>query len=591
MIKPSNEQKVTNKFDKIVGYLVFLFFLLVCLIISWSTQIGYKVDKIGLPNIAKTDLFTLFFLIVQGKVKIPRGGYIIMGLIGLIILALIATIIFLRNKLKSKSIRGDKKARFLGQGLEIENLSKKHALEISNKITNNFNIPAGQLLGSTVIKNKEVFMTWEDTALIIAGPRTGKTTSVVVPFICTAPGAAVVTSNKADVLNITYKYRKSIQKNNIWVFDPQGKTNFSSNWFWNPLSYILSNPEKSIDRAGEVASNFLYGSGSTSSEEIWSQWAINLIQCYLLAAAIDNRPISDLLQWVNQPDNIDSAKILKNYSPKITTQKSSFKNLANKIIQFATYPAEQQAGIFGTAQSALRFLESPRILPWIQKMSSGDNRIEFSPKNFAKSKGTIYLISQEGPGTAAPIITSFVNAIANFAVDIAEQNVGENVPPAQIGRLKTPMCFILDEAANICKWKELPNLYSHFGSRSICVTTILQSYAQGVKVWGEKEMETLFDASNIFIYGGGNKDPKNLESISKLLGERDRIMQSVTDSSKNQSISESISREYIFPPSMLAALPKERSIIITTGSVPTIIKKNFYWQNAEIVKKLKVKNV
>jgi hypothetical protein len=39
---------------------------------------------------------------------------------------------------------------------------------------------------------------------------------------------------------------------------------------------------------------------------------------------------------------------------------------------------------------------------------------------------------------------------------------------------------LLDEAANVCRWRDLPNLYSHYGSRGIVLMTILQSWSQGV---------------------------------------------------------------------------------------------------------------
>lgn len=52
-------------------------------------------------------------------------------------------------------------------------------------------------------------------------------------------------------------------------------------------------------------------------------------------------------------------------------------------------------------------------------------------------------------------------------------------PDAYFGRLATPLLGILDEAANVCRWKALPDQYSHYGSRGI----ILQSWSQGVEVW------------------------------------------------------------------------------------------------------------
>src|SRR5674536_386111 len=42
-------------------------------------------------------------------------------------------------------------------------------------------------------------------------------------------------------------------------------------------------------------------------------------------------------------------------------------------------------------------------------------------------------------------------------------------------------------------------LYSHLGSRGIVVLTILQSYAQGVGVWGETGMKALWSLSLIHI--------------------------------------------------------------------------------------------
>jgi hypothetical protein len=56
------------------------------------------------------------------------------------------------------------------------------------------------------------------------------------------------------------------------------------------------------------------------------------------------------------------------------------------------------------------------------------------------------------------------------------------------GRLDPPMVLVLDEAANICRIADLPDLYSHLGSRGMVPVTILQSYQQGVSVWGEPGM-------------------------------------------------------------------------------------------------------
>lgn len=60
------------------------------------------------------------------------------------------------------------------------------------------------------------------------------------------------------------------------------------------------------------------------------------------------------------------------------------------------------------------------------------------------------------------------------ALTVAITETAEECSQAQPGgRLPVSMLLALDEAANICRWSELPNLYSHFGSRGIVPITTL----------------------------------------------------------------------------------------------------------------------
>src|SRR3954452_8863836 len=90
-------------------------------------------------------------------------------------------------------------------------------------------------------------------------------------------------------------------------------------------------------------------------------------------------------------------------------------------------------------------------------------------------------------GQAAPIVTALTVAVTEAAERLSERS--------RLGRLPIPMVLVLDEAANVCRWTELPNLYSHFGSRGIVVLTMLQSWAQGTEVWGREGMIKLWAAA------------------------------------------------------------------------------------------------
>lgn len=82
----------------------------------------------------------------------------------------------------------------------------------------------------------------------------------------------------------------------------------------------------------------------------------------------------------------------------------------------------------------------------------------------------------ESRAAAAPLVAALTDLVMRASRRAAE---------AAGGRLDPPMELILDEAANICRIADLPDLYSHLGSRGMVPVTILQSYQQGVSVWGE----------------------------------------------------------------------------------------------------------
>src|SRR5207253_11087087 len=58
----------------------------------------------------------------------------------------------------------------------------------------------------------------EDNLLLLGVQRSGKTSSVVVPTLLTWTGAAVATSTKEELINLTLDQRRCIGP--VWVFAP-----------------------------------------------------------------------------------------------------------------------------------------------------------------------------------------------------------------------------------------------------------------------------------------------------------------------------------------------------------------------------------
>ncbi|MHA7220258.1 type IV secretory system conjugative DNA transfer family protein [Arthrobacter sp. MDT1-48-3] len=193
-----------------------------------------------------------------------------------------------------------------------------------------------------------------------------------------------------------------------------------------------------------------------------------------------------------------------------------------------------------------------------------DLRPQFIPEEFIKGKHTLYALSKEGAGTAGPLVTSLTVATATAAEEYAATQPG--------GRLAIPMVCVLDEAANVCRWENLPDLYSHFGSRGIVVSTFLQSWSQGVDVWGESGMRKLFSTANVFTYCGNVKEEGFLKMLSDLVGQYRYTSVSTSRQKDSRSTSRQDSTDDILSVADLAAMPKGRAIMLGSGSRAVLLR-------------------
>jgi type IV secretory pathway TraG/TraD family ATPase VirD4 len=189
---------------------------------------------------------------------------------------------------------------------------------------------------------------------------------------------------------------------------------------------------------------------------------------------------------------------------------------------------------------------------------------EFDPLAFVTSTGdTLYALSMEGRAAA----TSLTTALAAMVFD-AGQLAASRTPSR---RLPVPLLFVLDEAANVCRIRQLPDLYSHFGSRGMPVITILQSWSQGCEVFGEAGMKKLWSAANAKLYLGGVSEAGFLRDLSSVVGEHDVQRWSTSSSRNGASRSQSWSRESILTVADLQALDRGRAVLLTSGNPAALI--------------------
>lgn len=516
-----------------------------------SVTVGYSLAGREVP---KSGFFPVVFGLLEGSVKwLPESTYVAVGvLVLLVVLAIVAAVLVRRRR--QKVSRVDKSAQYLGRGRDIEALSRRNATDTARRLGVEADEP-GLTLGRTVGDDQTAMTTWEDMLILIAGPRTQKTTAYGVPSILSAPGACLVTSNKRDVVDATRGPRS--EKGPVLVFDPQGIAREPETWWWNPLDYVTDEVQ-----AAKLAEHFASGSRAEGArtDAYFEPAGQKLLSSLLLAAALDRRPITDVYRWLTRPTDETSVHVLTDHGYELQ---------ADQVAGVIQLNDKQRDGVFGSAQQMVECLTNRTAARWVTP-SGPASRERFDAHDFVRSGGTLYSLSKEGSGTAGPLVTALTVAVVEAAEDLAVDSPG--------GRLATPLVGVLDEAANVCRWRQLPNLYSHYGSRGIVLLTILQSWSQGAEVWGEAGIKKLWSASNVRIYGGGVAEPAFLEDLAKLIGQYDRQTGSVTinhggmTARGSRSSSTQLTRERIMDVDDLAALPKGRSVLLASGSRPTLIR-------------------
>lgn len=502
----------------------------------------------GTGDAMPTDPFEVFFGLLRGQVPWPGiwGWIVAAGLVVLITALVVVGWIVLRRG-SGKRSRVDSAAARLGRGRDVESITEKAASRSAKRLgVESPGVPIGRALGS----GKMLYGSWEDMHIDVWGPRTGKTTSRAIPAILEAPGAVIVTSNKRDVVDATRGPR--IKRGEVWVFDPQGIADEEPTWWWNPLSFV-TDEVKAAQMAEDFAANSRKDNAKTDA--FFDPKGQSLVAALLLAAALSNRSILDVYTWILKPSDDTPIDVLLDHEYPI---------VAAQLEAIYAYPDKQLSGVTATAEGMMSFVTNRKTAQWL---TSGphDHRREFHPDEFVRSEGTLYSLSKEGKGSAGPAVTALTVAVIEAAEALATRAAG--------GRLSTPLLGVLDEAANVCRWTALPDLYSHYGSRGIVLMTILQSWSQGCGVWGEGGMKKLWSASNVKVYGGGVNEVAFLEDLSRTLGDYERVQRSSSYGARQgRSTSHQIQRERILDVAQLAAMPRGRALVLSSGNRPTLVR-------------------
>lgn len=484
---------------------------------------------------------------LQGNVSIGSTQLLLFGLFALFLSSIGGLLIWALRKQSVSRSRVDHLASKMSKARDFAPMQGKQAKAEAQR----FGVEDGVSLGKLVNDGKPLFASWEWVQTWIMGPRAGKTSCVCVPQIVEAPGAVIATSNKRDIVDLTRGPRS--RKGIVWVHDAQNIIGEEPSWWWNPLSFV-----RDMERAEELTDIFISSASSAGAKQdaYFESDGRRLLAHMFFAAAVAEKPITDVFLWAQDPDN---------KTPRNDLYEAGCPELAEALSGIQSLTPRQRDGVYGTMRPWVNVLSNERVIPWITDDVSRGRRPEFDHTQFAATRDTLFLISKEGAGTTRAIAA----ALAVAVLTEAEERAAEQPR----GRLTTPMMGVLDEVANVVRWRQLPDVYSHYGSRGIVLSSFFQSWDQGIEAFGEQGMRKLWSASNIRVAGSGLSDDKFLPFLSRIIGDHDVVRRTAsTTGNFSRQYSSMVNRERTLDESDLGALPRGRAILSTSGMPAALLK-------------------
>ncbi|MHB8191131.1 MAG: type IV secretory system conjugative DNA transfer family protein [Ferrimicrobium sp.] len=329
--------------------------------------------------------------------------------------------------------------------------------------------------------------------LVLGPPRSGKTSTLVIPNVEVFPGPVVVTSTKTDVLDAVREVRS--RRGRVWLFDPSGEVTPPSGVSrarWSPVDAATS-----LDRAVLVVESFVRVAlqSGAPGEHHWIDRAKALLAPVWLAAHLGGLSASDSARWIDLRDVSEAIDILA-----FEGQQRAGEILGSVL----DAESRERSAIFSSTSAALgayRF---------------GDHGAEgeaFCASDFIASQDCLCVVAPSlVQQVVAPIVVCLIEEIRTAAY---QRSVHGSLPESKVA-------FILDEMANIAPLPSLGSLLSEGASQGVVLLGALQDLSQARSRWPGlvRGLFTLFGTTVVL---GGIGDLETLRGLEELFGQRDEV--------------------------------------------------------------------
>jgi type IV secretion system protein VirD4 len=357
----------------------------------------------------------------------------------------------------------------------------------------------------------------EHAVLVLGPPRSGKTSSVVIPSVASAPGAVVSTSTKPDVLAVTAPLRA--EHGPCLLYDPSGTVDRPAGVEpvrWSPVTGCGRWDDALVVAHGLVhsARPSSTARGGVAHDDHWTERAHALLASALHAAALDGADMSAVLRWV---DRHDAA------SPLGVLDREGADRAGDLLAGIAATDAREQSGIWSTASGALSAYRSEAALATTRHPN-------FDADAFCAQNATLYVCATgRRQATLAPLVVGLLGDVRAAAYARAAEEIRRGGPRS------APVLAALDEVANIAPIPDLPAMVSEGGGQGVITLACLQDLSQARSRWGAAAdgFLSLF-GTTVVLPGIG--DVATLQALSALAGEHEVVRRSVSTAASGSGI-------------------------------------------------------
>lgn len=341
----------------------------------------------------------------------------------------------------------------------------------------------------------------QQAVLVLGPPRSGKTTTLVIPNVLAATGPVIATSTKPEVMAATAAAR-SENGGRCWLFDPAGTTPAPPGVTpirWSPVA-ACGQWDEALLTARAMVGAARPGPRPADAGH-WLERAEAVLAPLLHAAALGRHPMTDVATWVLRQDLDTAGRLLAARGVNVA---------ADVLAGLGATHARELSGIFSTTAGVLAAYRSASALAVAEQPN-------FDPRGLISGTDTVFICAPaREQELLAPITVAFIEAARAEAYEAARDR-----PP------DAPLTLVLDEAANIAPLPGLPSLVSEGGGQGVLTVACLQDLSQARERWGPAAdgFVSLFGTKMVLP---GIGELATLELVSRLGGEIDVPARSVS---------------------------------------------------------------